>query len=141
MYIDDVPVILEKFKNNTIDKEKLLFLLVFQRMGTLNSPGRLGTPEPNETDLSKKTKIPKKPADAYKEFVFYCTEIASKYPLNTSFSKWVEEMPTAGFINSLGTMPEWRANSVHKKSWQAGLQEYLYTGLNLYLKYDNHRKK
>jgi hypothetical protein len=128
-------IVLEKFENNTIEKDKILFLLVFIKMFSLSSPGRLW--EYADHHLGKK-KIKKKSPEkktAYKKFLLYCEELESKFPLMEScFLKWVEKIPTAGFKD--GPVLEfvgWQEDSVHKKGWTSSLQERLYIGLNLYL--------
>ena len=53
--IENVPV-WEKFENNTIDKEKILFLLVFIKMFSLSIPGRLGVIDPEALKKKKSEK-------------------------------------------------------------------------------------
>ena len=136
--IENVPV-WEKFENNTIDKEKILFLLVFIKMFSLSIPGRLGVidPEALKRTMKKKKSEKKSPEKktAYKKFLLYCKELESKYPfIEECFSKWIQEIPIAGFktgksIEFVG----WTAKSIYKKCWHSTLQERLYIGMNLYL--------
>ena len=128
--IEDVPV-WEKFENNSIDKEKILFLLVFIKMFSLSIPGRFGIIDP---EALKKKKSEKK--TAYKKFLLYCKELESKYPfIEECFSKWIQEIPTAGFKpgTPLEFVGGWTAKSIYKKCWHSTLQERLYIGMNLYL--------
>ena len=136
--IENVPV-WEKFENNTIDKEKILFLLVFIKMFSLSIPGRLGVidPEALKWNMKKKKSEKKSPEKktAYKKFLLYCKELESKYPfIEECFSKWIQEIPTAGFktgkpLEFVG----WTSKSIYKKCWHSALQERLYIGMNLYL--------
>ena len=130
-------IVLEKFENNTIEKDKILFLLVFIKMFSLASPGRLWE-YTGPVNLGKKRKTHKKSPEkkiAYKKFLLYCKELESKFPLMEScFLKWVEKIPTAGFKDTpVLEFVGWQEDSVHKKGWTSSLQERLYIGLNLYL--------
>ena len=141
--IENVPV-WEKFKNNTVDKEKILFLLVYIKICSLATPGLLSVPVSavewkNRIKLHKKlNKTKEKPPEkktVFKKFLLYCEELESKFPfIEDCFSKWIEKLPTAGFKNDkVLEFVEWNEKSIYKKGWHSSLQERLYIGMNLYL--------
>jgi len=137
--IENIPL-WKKFENNTIDKEKLLFLLVFTKMFSLSCPGRFGIldPEVLKRTMKKKKSEKKSPEKktAYKKFLLYCKELEFEYPfIEDCFSKWIQEIPTAGFKTGipLEFVGGWTAKSIYKKCWHSTLQERLYIGMNLYL--------
>jgi len=141
--LENVPI-WEKFKNNTVDKEKILFLLVYIKICSLATPGLLSVPVSavewkNRIKLHKKlNKTKEKPPEkktVFKKFLLYCEELESKFPfIEDCFSKWIEKLPTAGFKNDkVLEFVEWNEKSIYKKGWHSSLQERLYIGMNLYL--------